>query len=295
MSSRFCGACGEPVQVQDTPAQPPTWGPQQWSATPPAGQPGASYPPGAPAPAGQPGYPYQSGSAIPPSGSTGPPPTLLPPPQPLPPQSPRARTGPIVLIVCGVAAALVVGFVIYRGQGDPGTATPGPTSSTTAEASPTTSSSGTTSSTSPTGNKPNDTKNPDPATALAQQRKEDLAGIELDGRWIAQLASKYDGVVDRTQTAANGSHTFHLADILAEHTTLRKRFEKKGVPVSLLRATDFGRQRDWGHTIWVTIADPGADTEAEINRWCTRNNPSLTKKQVENVCLARQLQPPVRA
>ncbi|MFT3970029.1 MAG: hypothetical protein QM695_07060 [Micropruina sp.] len=128
--------------------------------------------------------------------------------------------------------------------------------------------------------------------ALAAQRQSDRANLTLDGRWIAQLAGKYDGVTDLTQTAANGSHTFHHTDILAEHESLRTTFEANGASVYLLQATDFGRQRPSGRTIWVTVADAGLYSADDTSRWCSRMFPNLTKKQVTNVCLPRQLQQP---
>lgn len=39
----------------------------------------------------------------------------------------------------------------------------------------------------------------------------------LDGRWVAQLASKTFGISDPLQIAENGSHTSFGIDVLAEH------------------------------------------------------------------------------
>lgn len=278
---RFCGSCGEPAagqaEVSQPGAGPTAWGgPQPWAASsgPQAPvQPVAANSPVSPVP----------GTV---GGGSGYPPFAPPPPPPPPPS--RSNAGVVWLTVAVVVVALVIGFLVYRGQSQ-STATPSPTVATpTDEATPSTPDDETSEPSTP----PPDAPTVKPATALAQQRAQDLGSVVFDGRWIAQLASKYDGVVDRSQTAASGGHTFRLADILAEHQALRSRFESQGVSVLLLRATDFGRQRNWGRTIWVTVADPGADSVEQARQWCRRSFPNRTKKQVENVCLPRQLKAP---
>ena len=217
-------------------------------------------------------------------------------PAPASPPRPPARRGTLWLVAAAAVAVLVAGFVIVRGQGDPIAASPAPTppaTSPTATQPPTPSpeDSPSTPSWTPSATAASSQRT-DPAAALAQRRDFDLPAADLDGRWIAQLASKYDGVVDRSQTAASGGHTFRLADILAEHESLRTRYEQQGLSVLLLQATDFGRQRNWNHTIWVTIVDPGLKSSDAVSRWCRQKHPGLSKKQVTNVCLPRQLQPP---
>ena len=133
-----------------------------------------------------------------------------------------------------------------------------------------------------------------PGQQLREQRSSDIASLALNGRWIAQLSSKYEGVTDSTQVAANGTNTFYLDDILIEHQALRARFASPGARVYLLEATDFGKQRNWPGTLWVTIADPGLGSQSAVQQWCQAQFPHLSGKPLENVCMARQLNPPSR-
>ena len=288
VDGRFCGSCGEPVAAPQAGAAPQAWATHQWpgsSGPHTTAGPNATSSPVSAQPGGV-------DAGVPPAQFVTPPPAQFvtpPPPPPPPPASPR-RTA--IWVTAGVVViALVAGFWVYRSRQDPNVATP--TASVSAVPTDDTSSSPTDQSTeSSTPSVSPEVPTEKPATTLARLREQDLASAVLDGRWIAQLASKYDGVVDRTQTAASGGHTFRLADIVAEHQSLRNRFESQGISVLLLRATDFGRQRGGTRTIWVTIADPGAGTKDEMLRWCTRNFPNRTKKQVENVCFPREFKAP---
>ena len=44
--------------------------------------------------------------------------------------------------------------------------------------------------------------------------------VKIQGQWVAQLASKYVGIVDPAQVTASGGHKFFAVDILNEHLTL---------------------------------------------------------------------------
>ncbi|MFT4295400.1 MAG: hypothetical protein QM582_08300 [Micropruina sp.] len=200
--------------------------------------------------------------------------------------------GAVVAVV-----GILGGFLIYRA-----TATgAGPTPTTQATVTVTQSAPNPAESTSASGSPRPSTGSTSPASKqqqagkqLAAQRAADRPGLSLDGRWIAQLSSKYDGVVDKTQVAVGGGHTFHLTDILAEHQQLRARFGNAGVNVYLLRATDFGRQRGSSRTIWVTIADPGLTSSAAISNWCRQQFSQYSRSEVGNVCMPRELAPPYR-
>ncbi len=288
VDGRFCGRCGEPAAAPEAGAAPQPWAAHQWPGSPgqhTAAGPEATSSPGSAQPGGV-------DAGVPPAQFVTPPPAQFvtpPPPPPPPPASPR-RTA--IWVTAGVVViALVAGFWVYRSRQDPDVATPTASVSAVPTDAPSSSPTEESSESSTPSVSPEDPTEK-PATTLARQREQDLASAVLDGRWIAQLASKYDGVVDRTQTAASGGHTFRLADIVAEHQSLRNRFESQGISVLLLRATDFGRQRGGTRTIWVTIADPGAGTKDEMLRWCTRNFPNRTKKQVENVCFPREFKAP---
>jgi hypothetical protein len=56
---------------------------------------------------------------------------------------------------------------------------------------------------------PAPTRTPEAAlTTLQQRHAASLSRLVLDGRWVAQVASKSIGIVDPLQIAANGTHTF---------------------------------------------------------------------------------------
>lgn len=124
-----------------------------------------------------------------------------------------------------------------------------------------------------------------PQARLEAWREQGTAGFALDGHWMAQLASKYEGVVDPAQTAADGDHTFGLADIVAEHETLRSRFDN----VRLVSGDDFGRRSTTPSTLWVTLYDPGSfGSEAEVRAWCRATFAPLSGAALENVCVPRR-------
>ena len=75
---------------------------------------------------------------------------------------------------------------------------------------------------------------------------------------MLQLSSKSDGIVDSLQTAANGSHTFHYADIQAQFDQLSALARSAGMVPIVLTANDFGTKRtENGEQLWVLLADPG--------------------------------------
>ena len=138
----------------------------------------------------------------------------------------------------------------------------------------------------------------DPETAAAVRLTElyaaDRPRLATDGRWAVQLSSKWKGVTDPGLTAANGSHTFYLADVVAEHQQLRQRF---GGAVMLVQSTDFGKQYTYpskppGEPIWVTVIDLGYPGQSAAQGWCSASFPGLNGDALKNVCYPRQLTPP---
>jgi hypothetical protein len=119
-----------------------------------------------------------------------------------------------------------------------------------------------------------------------------LSRVVLDGRWVAQVASKYVGIKDPLQTAANGSHTFFAADILAESRAASAR--AGGAAVYVLWGTDFGRHSTGpqGEPFWITLVDAGFGGEDDVTEWCAQTYPELTPEQLDNTCAARTLSPP---
>ncbi len=133
------------------------------------------------------------------------------------------------------------------------------------------------------------------AEALAQLRQlrdADLPGVTFDGQYVAQLASKSIGISDPLQIAANGTHRFYAADILAEHLKLRNG-DNLGAPVVLLLSTDYGkRQLYHGNPLWVTFALGDFYSAADVQQWCEQRFPDLSGKYLSNQCAVRRLEPP---
>ncbi len=133
----------------------------------------------------------------------------------------------------------------------------------------------------------------DPAlSTLAGLRATDLQRVRLRGQWVAMLASKYVGVTDPLQTAANGTSTFGAADILAEHRSLRTE-NNRGARIVLLLSTDFGeRLRVDGKELWMTFAVDDFSSEAAVRTWCEQRFPTLTGDRLQNACVPWRLDPP---
>lgn len=283
---RFCARCGADLSPQAwLPGVPVAGAPAPTVAAPPA-------PPAAPG--------WQPVDH-----------TTLRAPAPPPPAPPRRGRAGMLVVGIVVAVALIGGavaglwFLSARGSGSATTArteaSPATAPATSAPASPAPATSTeakvtvtvTTSPPSPTTPPPSPTAPPpppDPLQELQRLRNEGVAQLTLDGHWVVQLASKYDGVVDVTQTALDGSHTFHNDDILAEHVTLRARF---GNAVKLISGNDMGKRSTRPQALWMTIYDPGTFAgQAAAAAWCKAAFPGLSGSALDNVCLTRQAKPP---
>ncbi|GGQ85472.1 hypothetical protein GCM10010166_64770 [Couchioplanes caeruleus subsp. azureus] len=128
---------------------------------------------------------------------------------------------------------------------------------------------------------------------LEEISDDDLTGLSLDNRYVAQLASKNPGIHDELQTTADGSHTFEATDILAEHQRLRDDPANGDVPVVLLRSTDFGTQQLYhGAPLYVTFALGDFRHERDVRSWCAARFPALSVEARANQCAVRRLRPP---
>ncbi|WP_433795159.1 hypothetical protein [Actinoplanes sp. CA-252034] len=131
--------------------------------------------------------------------------------------------------------------------------------------------------------------------ALAQLeaiRQEDLGTVSFDGQFVAQIASKYPGVNDPYQSAADGTHTFQVSDILAEHQRLRAEHGDAEHPVILLRSTDYGkRQLVGGQPLWVTFVVGGFPDKESVLTWCSSHFGNLSATELKNHCDSRNLRP----
>lgn len=269
VTGRYCGTCGHPAQVGGGPAH--TGDPSRHE---PAHEPAARF---GPAPSPRP--------LLPPTSQQ---PWSAPPPPP-PPGRTRSGTprGPVLI---ALVVGLVVGLVAVAGLGvwwrqhrQAGGGTTAAGASPAPSAAP--------SGTSPSGvatappTQPGTSAAVDPQARLESWRDKGLMDLSLDGHWVAQLSSKYDGVIDNTQTAADGDHTFSLSDIAAEHEALRRRF---GSDVVLVAGDDFGKKSNTPATVWITVYDPGTfSSQADVQAWCRSAFSPLTGKALENVCLPR--------
>jgi hypothetical protein len=127
---------------------------------------------------------------------------------------------------------------------------------------------------------------------LGSLRSASLTRLVLDGRWVAQVASKNVGITDPLQVAANGTHTFYAADILAE-----SKAAVSSVPPSsalVLLSTDFGKRSlaSNGQPYWVTVVDGDFSSSDEVESWCASTFTTLTPQQLADTCAPRTLAPP---
>jgi hypothetical protein len=172
--------------------------------------------------------------------------------------------------------------------GPPATAPPaGAPRQTLPSAAPSASPSAAASSTAPSA--PPSTPPPDPRRA-ASDRLEELARQDatrnvVRGQWVAQLASKYEGIVDPLVRP----EPFTLPEILAEHEALRLN-PVFGASVRLLRQGDWGRAAAHDPPMFVTVADINAGSADAVRAWCEAHF-AQRGRALENVCYVRQLTP----
>ncbi len=214
--------------------------------------------------------------------------------------SPRAGivAGAVVLVLAVIG---VVAVVVHDGQATPGASTvthPFPVSPTVdglepARAADTSGGDVQTPPAATPGSSESTTEAAE-ATALDTLNRihsQDLATVQLDGRYVAQLASKSVGIVDALQTAAAGSHVFLASDILAEHEALRGG-DNAGARVVLLLSTDYGAQQLYqGQPLWVTFAIADFASADAVDAWCANRFPTLSGDAMANQCVARRLEP----
>ena len=281
-----------PSTVVPTPAQQPTMHP----ATP------ALPPPGTPlygtSPQGMPPGGVPLHGMLPPGGAP----------------ARRGGNGLLLGMVVGVllaGLALVVALVVVSGRGttdasataapgsavDTGTAGADDTAAdrTRAAATASTVAAAPTSSATPTSSAaPTPTVSPEDAALdqLDSLRAASVGALRLDDRWVAQVASKSVGITDPLQVAANGTHTFYAADILAEVEQARSR--AGGQRLLVVQSTDFGK-RSYGPNglpYWVTLVDGGFSSSNDVKAWCARTFYELDATELANACAPRTLGAP---
>lgn len=216
---------------------------------------------------------------------------------PADPRDPRKRAGWVgPVIAAGLVLALVGAGALWWFLWRPSSTAPvvAQGTATSPSSSPTPSSSLSSSSpsaaSSSTSASPSSSATVAPEVVLNDLRAADLPTLVLDGHWVVQLASKYNGVVDQQQLAANGTHTFGDADILAEHEALRSRF---GPGIKLIGGKDMGKRSSRPQALWMTIYDQGTfGSEADVTNWCASVFPDKAGEARLNVCLPRKASPP---
>lgn len=274
------------------PRRPPPWDGQQW---PPPGQ-------GWGSPQRPPAGPW------PPQGQQWPPPQQWAPPGPWPPAPPKGgHQGLIIGLVIGLVVLLVAGgagWYVFLGPGKAGTGVAASSSAPESAAPPSSAApsgsrvgvpSGETPGTvpggavGPTTTAPQVLENAALAT-LNSLRADSLSRVTLDGRWVAQVASKSVGITDPLQTAQNGSHTFYATDILAESLRARQLVDSPS-KVYVLWGTDFGKSSGAadGSPYWITLVDAGYASQDNVTRWCHVTYSQLPPQQLADTCAPRQL------
>ncbi len=105
------------------------------------------------------------------------------------------------------------------------------------------------------------------------------------GQWVAQLASKYEGVVDKRQQ----STPFTVPQILAEVNRARHNPEY-GSTVRVLHQGDWAGSTAGSRVMWVTVADLDLTSRDEVVTWC-RHHFRQRGAALLDVCYPRQLLP----
>ena len=276
LSGPFCGACGWQSADRGNDEANPTIAP---ATPPPLRQSPADSATATPRPAAR-------QPAAPPLG-TG---------------APARFSSPLPLLALGlVLVAAIVGLggwqVGWFATADPGAAGATITVTQTAPAQTTTDASEPTESqdaseSSPTESTPTETTSTTPSpqeqrdTAFATL--EDMVSTDSErdpvrGQWVAQLSSKFEGVVDTSQQAT----PFTLPQILAEVERLRSD-PAYGELVRVVHQGDWAGSEAGATPMWVTFADLDAVSRDSVVRWCSSHF-SQRGQALLNVCYPRQL------
>ena len=131
----------------------------------------------------------------------------------------------------------------------------------------------------------------DALAALRTESVRSASSVKFEGQWVAQLASKYVGIVDPVQVTVGGSHKFLAADIWNEHQSLAG--SVTDARVLLLDSRTFGTGKSSnGSPYWMTFAtDPSFTNADEILAWCSAQFPTLSGTTLNNHCLPTRLSP----
>lgn len=205
----------------------------------------------------------------------------------------------LVILVVGVLGGGAVGWVRRPDPSPTPAPTPAPASSSATRGAPSTP---VPSSPSPLPSSPSPSPSEPTREELEEQAHERLDALADDGyatanpsgQWVAQLSSKYIGIIDPVQTAeVSGGHKFAAVDIVAEYeATKQKANEIGGASVVLIRGSDIkkGRDETSSHLFWY-IFGVDFDSKSGAEAWCQDLYPQLSGNRLKNVCYATQLKP----
>lgn len=206
--------------------------------------------------------------------------------------APRRRSATAALAIVGallVVAGLGAAGVVAWQQGwlpGGGDAIAASTSTVTATATP---------SQQPAEESPFGEPTPTPTELTAEElRAEALGTLEqivaddrdlspVRGQWVAQLASKSEGIIDRTQQP----DPFTLPDILAEVRSHQANAEYGSV-VRVVHQGDWGQSETGPDPMWVTFADIDMSSREDVVAWCEEHF-SQRGQALLNVCYPRQM------
>lgn len=217
-------------------------------------------------------------------------------PAPLRPPALQTRFGtagthrPPRLIVAATAAVLALlgffGWALGRSGGNETAAAPTITTVVTQAATPTDIAPSATTTESPIPTPTPSKQLRDQAFATLQKTVADDARLApIRGQWVAQLASKYEGVVDKSQQAT----PFTVPQILTEVTRLRADPEY-GSLVRVVHQGDWANSTAGAKPMWVTMADVDMSSRDEVVAWC-ESHFAQRGKALLNVCYPRQMNP----
>jgi len=223
--------------------------------------------------------------------------------------SPSTGRGLALPLVAAIGAVLVVVVGMFwwfgRGPADRASAGTAPTTASPApNVGPGSTTPDTTTATSPSETEtetitPTPTPTPTPTVDEEQASLAELntlveqgrSSVRPHGQVVVQLSSKQVGTKDPRLVAANGTHTFYAADILAEYRDFKDRFEGSA-DVVLLMSTDYApRYTAHGKPFWVTFAIRQFTGIRQAEQWCAQQFPTLSGKELKNVCFPRTLDP----